>query len=383
MLALTAKTSGDDMNSPPKDVDQILPYGEMLRGFLEQPFVSKADLKELLRRRGVFICGSEKNHTIPILMTTLLSPDEFDWLLECQQTREDNIKIITQTIPWSSDKSIIETLPDNFQLSAICEDTFANYNVVGSPNFTVIDGNHNHLKIEFDVERTDMTKNWSTTKNKFAGFVELEQDVKSKKLKIVIGHTASETKSVGSKATTALINHFKTAGVVKSTDQVKKILFSSFSNDNRIKFLMDITQDSASQSLAFEDILDIEVSPDQHAILPEGIKWMQERIEDLRINGKAIHKTFFVQEHQYHKYLHLHNIEAQYQFSFGVYKGICIVGLGFPEYSKGKNLDSELEINVKSITIMNHTKGLIKSDIKKEILKEIETIKMLVVDNYL
>jgi len=371
------------MNSQQKDVDQILPYGEMLRGFLEQPFVSKSDLKELLRRRGVFICGSEKNETIPILMSSLLSPDEFDWLLECQKTREDNLKIITQSIPWSSEKPIIDALPDDFQLSSLCQDTFANYNVVGSPNFVVLDGNHNHLKIEFDVERTDMTKNWSTTKSKFSGFIELEKYEDTKKLKIVIGHTASETKTVASKASTALIMHFKTAGMIKNTDQVKKILFSNFSNESRIKFLMDITQDSTSHVLAFEDIVDIEVSPDQTKSLPEGIQWMEKRIEDLRINGKALHKTFFVEDHQYHKYLHLYNVEAQYHFQIDCFKGMCVVGLGFPEYSKGKNLNSELEVNVKSITYENNVHGLIKTDIKKEILKEIESLKMLVIDNYI
>lgn len=370
------------MNSQPLDIDQILPYGEMLRGLLEQPFIGKRDLKELLRRRGVFICGSEKNDTIPILMSTLLSPDEFNWLLECQKTHEDNLKIITQTIPWDSTDSILNVLPEDFQLAFVCQDMFANYNVVGSPNFVIIGNNKNHVKLEFNVERNDMTKSFCTTKSLFSGFVDMEHDVNSKQLKIVLGHTAIETKTVASKASSALIKHFKEVGAVKPTDFVKKILFSSFNNESRIKFLLEITQNSISQITPFEDILDFEIAPDSTMPLPEGIQWMENKIEDLKINGKTLHKTFFLQDDKYHKYLHLHNIEAKYHFEIEKFKGMCVVSIGFPEYYRGKNLNSELEVNVKSISFDTPPKGLIKTDIKKEILKEIETLKMSSFDKY-
>lgn len=370
------------MNSQPKDVDQILPYGEMLRGFLEQPFIGKRDLKELLRRRGVFICGSEKNDTIPILMSTLLSPDEFDWLLECQKTHEDNLKIITQTIPWNSADPLLNALPEDFQLSFVCQDIFANYNVAGSPNFVVIGGDKNHIKLEFNVERTDMTKNFSTTKSLFTGFVDMEHDPKTKKLKIVLGHTATETKSVANKASSALIKHFKEIGAIKPTDDIKRILFSSFCNESRINFILEMTQHSTSQTLPFEDILDFEVAPDSTMTLPEGIQWMEKKIEDLKINGKALHKTFFLQDDKYHKFLHLHNIEAKFHFEIETFKGMCVVGIGFPEYCRGKNLNSELEVNVKSISFDVSPKGVIKTDIKKEILKEIEILKMLAFDKH-
>ena len=80
------------MNKQPLTINQMLPHGEMLRGFLEQPFLQKSDLKDVLRSHGVFTCNTEKSDSIPILMMTNLSPSEFDLLREAQSSREDNPK---------------------------------------------------------------------------------------------------------------------------------------------------------------------------------------------------------------------------------------------------------------------------------------------------
>lgn len=41
-------------------IDKILPYGELIRGFANQPFISKGDLKKSLRDRGIFFHHQKK-----------------------------------------------------------------------------------------------------------------------------------------------------------------------------------------------------------------------------------------------------------------------------------------------------------------------------------
>jgi len=98
------------MHKVPDNIDLLLPYGESLRAFVEQRFILPGDLRRTLRRRGIFQTRSEKNDTIPLLVCGLLSPEEFDLLRECQATAEDNPKTSTQTIAWSSNRSILEVL---------------------------------------------------------------------------------------------------------------------------------------------------------------------------------------------------------------------------------------------------------------------------------
>ena len=66
------------MNRSNVDIERFLPQGEMLRGFLEQPFLGKSDLSSLLKLRGVFVCQNEKRDTIPWITNLLISPAEFD-----------------------------------------------------------------------------------------------------------------------------------------------------------------------------------------------------------------------------------------------------------------------------------------------------------------
>ena len=42
------------MRRRPTEINHFLPFGEMLRTFVEQSAISKGDLSKLLRARGVF-----------------------------------------------------------------------------------------------------------------------------------------------------------------------------------------------------------------------------------------------------------------------------------------------------------------------------------------
>jgi len=297
------------MNKEPIDIDKILPFGEMLRGFMEQSFISKSDLKNTLRQRGVFTSSNEKQDSIPILVTTVLSSDEFDSLRECQNSKEDNPKVITQSVKWESSDSLLDSLPELFDINSILDLEFSNFSVAGSPNFVPIDGNPDHLKMEFDIEREDLARNWASNKSHFSGSLELQRvtsgsDVTKSVLMLIITHTADETKYVGQKTTQSIVRHFKNK--VSESARIEKILFSKFSNSNRIKYFMSLTKEIKSEMFSFVDIVDIEFSPDKEKTLPESMQWMQKRIEDLKINGQTLHKTSFLGESDHHDYILLY-----------------------------------------------------------------------------
>ena len=62
------------MNTEHKDIQKILPYGEQLRGFANQKYITPAELNRILRERGIFALTSDKDFTVPLLQTLLLSP---------------------------------------------------------------------------------------------------------------------------------------------------------------------------------------------------------------------------------------------------------------------------------------------------------------------
>ena len=50
------------MNTLHKDINKIIPFGEFLRGFINQRYITTADLAQILRERGIFVLNQEKRH---------------------------------------------------------------------------------------------------------------------------------------------------------------------------------------------------------------------------------------------------------------------------------------------------------------------------------
>jgi hypothetical protein len=365
------------MKKEPEDIQQFLPYGEMLRGFMEQSFIGKGDLKNLLRNRGVFTSQSEKSDVIPILSATILRPSEFDLLRETQNSKEDNPKIITQTVEWSSSKTIFDALPEALNFPAILNLEFNNYRLVGMPEFTPAGKDLDKVKLDFTVERIDYAKSWSQTSNEFHGSLEIQKMEVGGDIKIVITHTASETKQVASKVASSLIRHFKDEGFIDPSAELEKILFSRLSNADRIRYLLSLARNPSSLILHFQDIVNLEFSPDPSIPLPEGIDWMEKKIQDLKLNGNELHKTLFFKNQSYYDYLHLYQIDSKFKFDTQGLPGSCVISIGFPDYGRVKNLDAEMEVKIRSIDFDFPPKDNSRISIKKILLKEIEDQKII------
>jgi len=364
------------MNKEPEDIEQILPYGELLRGFMEQSFVGKGDLKDVLRNRGIFTRNTEKHDTIPILSSTILSPSEFDYLRECQNSKEDNPKIITQTIEWQSEETLFDSVPERLDINSVLDLEFSNFKVVGSPNFVPVDGNPDCIRMDFSVEREDMSKNWATNRSVFPGSLELKRIEEEGEIKLVVTHTANETKYVASKVSTSLVKHFKDRGYIDPSKNIEKILFSRFTNPNRIIYLLSLTESCNSIMLNFVDIVDIEFSPDTNNPLPQGIDWMEQKIEDLKLNGNALHQTFFFRDKSYYDFLNLYKVDSKFKFDVRGLTGECVISVGFPDYGRTKNPDAEMEVNIRTMSFDITPRGVSKAEIKQTLLKEIEDQKV-------
>ena len=166
----------------------------------------------------------------------------------------------------------------------------------------------------------------------------------------------------------------------------RAILFSSFTNKNRIDFLFSITKSLDSSYLDFVDIVDVKFSLDTTEDLPEDIEWMQKEIENYKLNGKKLHRTLFLNKNN-HNIIHLYNIDAEFNFDIKLndieLKGKCVISIGFSSYETNKdNTDSEIEINVKSLSLENNNKKCSKSEIKQRLLKEIENQKIINFEKY-
>lgn len=335
-------------------IKTFLPYGEELRALLVHSELSEFALKTMLNEKGIFLDLYEKNNTVPALMTMILSPLEYEMLLEKQSLKEDKVKYRTLKLPWNSDENLINSIPENLQLNELIEASTAykpNIHVVGSPQFKMVDKNPNKLELSFDIERNNFARGWDERKTFHRGSLTIEKrDSGTLELVLKKTHTAKETNQVGELVLKHLKNHFKEKKMVEKEVDFERIQFNHFSNANRVQFFWGFTND-LDRLLKFERITQLSVYPDSEQDPPKELQEFLMGIKNLKINGSALQEHVLISNKHYHEKIIFGSITIRYRFEMAEAYGYCDVEFAFPDYEDRQRKDSEFQFNIQRILL--------------------------------
>ncbi|MRS22071.1 hypothetical protein GJV08_23115 [Enterobacteriaceae bacterium RIT692] len=352
----------------------ILPSGDNLKTILSQNKISKADVKSLLRQRGVFFSNDEKSNTVPHLMKTLISPNELNKLLENLKTKEQSSKISMRTLEWNSDESLIDAIGDGVDLSELIDDPFTNYEISYLSDFYV---QSNLVALDFQVKRTDLMSGWNETEQFFTGRIELEKkegQTDKVEVNISINHTSNETKIIADKILKKLNKHLKENGHIKQDAEILKIQFNHFTNESRIAFLNDLSESHIQNEFYFKKIIDVDFHPDEEASFPADMKWLEKNIEEFKLKGTLSDSIFF-RNKDLHPSLKITKLVANYTMQDIDYDAECKISYEFPDYATKKNQSAELVIDFRSFNGKGASNTKINS-IKSAIMKILESRKI-------
>ncbi|KJZ24105.1 hypothetical protein TW82_18540 [Pseudoalteromonas fuliginea] len=83
-------------------------------------------------------------------------------------------------------------------------------------------------------------------------------------------------------------NHIK-------NEAIEKILFGSFSNENRINFLLAMAK-SDEMYLYYKDMKKVHMAPDEdvEGIIPDEIALFEKKINDLMFKGKSLDSSIYL-----------------------------------------------------------------------------------------
>jgi hypothetical protein len=363
------------MNTEHKDINRIIPYGENLRGFIQQKFISSAELHKILKGRGIYSLSSDKEYIVPLFQTLLLSPEEFDLIREAFSSKEDNKKIISRDIVWINDANIFSPDLRNLDIGEVNEYLKKNLptcTLERPIKLSLVEENPNHVKAEFTLKRVDRNKAWYEQTNIFSGSFQFIKDTNSKG-RVIIEHTAHETKLLAEFAIKQQIKRYKSKGCIPEEAVLRKIIFDAFENAERFDFFFQLTSKISSDFLEFEAIKDVSIQPEE-AVSESDIKWM-EKIKKLALTGEDLDKKFFIHDKKYHRDLKLWSMDSSFKYSYKGHEGVVRVNFGFPDFENGKNEKSEFEINISTLTPSSQTNFPTRSILKKKFLSEIDRIK--------
>lgn len=317
----------------------FFPYGLQLKSLLVGSMLTESDLKRCLEQRGVFVPSSDKDTTVPLLMTLLLSPAEFGGLKQNQLTHEDNLKHFTRYLEFSTnDYSLLEVLENN-NLNRDIFPIHRNYEVTNAPAFR---GNTDRIEMEYEIERKNPTKDWSEAKTMHTGRVIIEKA--GRKAKLQVEWSAPETKDLSNRILGDIRRQIVAKGFAANDARLESIVANTFSNAERTHRLLAFTAGDPSGKLKLSKVSNVNFGPDTTVErLPESIAWMQKHVWSMLVKGEGLHTLDYFTKEEYRSCLILDMVEASFDFEFKGSKGTCVVVYGFPGYLKNPAHATEFE----------------------------------------
>lgn len=358
------------------NINRFLPFGESLRAILQHDSIKDRERRQLLRMKGVFVNNSDEDSTFPILITSLLSPSEFEFLKDRLQAKEDRDKTINRTFEWETPLSLISAIPDNFNVQEIIKTAFPKYKVIGNPNFKMVEKNPNKISLDFKCETNNYSKAWFRGKNEFKGSVTLERvTTKDNKVQLQIIHTSPETTEIAEKVSKGLERHFKTNGYMNPKKEIQRIVYRDFTNEERIQFLLSMTEGSNVFSYTKATFLDI--GPDPSETLHNDIRWLElAKVRELNINGEKLHELPFLKDKNMHKFMELSEMEIIYDFHLPSVEGSCTIRFGFSGYDFKKRIGNvEFVVDIPKVYPKNEYSTVPIQSIRIQLFKEFEKYK--------
>ncbi len=357
------------------EINKQIPFGASLQEVLNHPSLTDSKLKYFLRSKGVFIENDKPNSTYPILLSTLISPLEFEYIKENIRTKETNRKILSRPLEWHESRDVIEVIPPSLNLKQFLSDEGFKDKIIQQTNFVPIDGDKNRVKMTYKCQTTNYNSGWYRTKNEYDGEIIVEKVNDENKVYLRIIYTSPETYSVGNVGTQKLVEEFKQNGYTKPNAEIERILYSNFNNEERLDFFLSLTKNN--KIFDFQRVTNIEIAPDRtQTLTPEIYKFMTGNVNVLNMDGESLHEHFLIKNRENHKFVEISNIEALYNFSYTGAEGNCVVRYGFLGYFKKRISNIEFSIDISSLNLKPEFRTLNKDKVKSQLLQEFEKFKI-------
>lgn len=351
-----------------KHPDTMLPFGSVLKPLISSSSVlTSSDLKKTLSQKGIFVSSYEKEDIFPLLLTSLLSPIEYEVLKECQKSKETIPKRRSTTYSYISDKELIKTIPDlnKIKLDSLKNFEYENYKITDVSSFYRNGSDNNQFQLNYKIKRTDLSKDWYEQVNIYEGAIELAVSPIDKKLTISTEHSTDETKEINKLLVREVATTLKKESVIEN-DTGYVIKFGDFSNEDRIKYLLSFANDTLDETntFSFDEITDIEISIDSKSDLPTDFQWMEDKVSNIKFQGTALHETDILKEDTYHSSLIISSLKIDYKFTINSGKGSCTFEIEFPKKRGNSIPETDSEFIFKLINIKYEKKVNTKSSQK-------------------
>lgn len=356
---------------------EFLPQGDRIRQLIVKSNITEAGLNLLLKEKGVFLGRSEKNSSVPILMKSLISPNDFESLYTIQKNKEEKIKHRTASIQCKKEFELSKIFNQPFDINQEIRSRHTyqpNYKVLGNPSFYFED--KNVATLNYRVERENLLNDWTDNKTIHEGSVILKKSTDGNiQITVQQNSTSKETLEVNQIMSLYVKEILEKKSLISKNDTFVTIRFNDFTNENRIKFLYSFTKDFSIYT-KFKSLTDLNLNLDPNVESEDDLEKFLAEIENLKLKGKELQNHVFLTTNTYHPKLLFASVKFRHRLDYLGVKGTLIITSSFPDYVRRKNEFAEFQIQLDFILPNVKKRNTVESKIRNKLLPFLEDIKL-------
>ena len=320
-----------------------LPYGDMLKPFLDSDAIKSEYLKLFLQEKGIFFRTADKTRIIQLMTSMLFSPADIESLVAYAEIK--NKPLEANTIHYSlvdSNINISESLSNiNLNQSAIKEGLKAN---VLSFDVTKPTNNNEELVIKACVEQCNPNRQALVSKVMSTAQVIVKKDPVTKKLEITKEHNSKPARIVTEKIAKQVAEQLIQRNTIEELSV--EVFFSKFTNIERINFLLSYTNIESSSVFKGFNVKSFKYMFDELAELPE--EYLDKKGKELKfdLKGKHLDQIKELQEESLKNIIFCESMAISYRFNYRGVSGYYFVVLNFSNALNNKPVPDGL-FNIK------------------------------------
>jgi hypothetical protein len=356
----------------------FLPQGDRIRQLLVKSNITDAGLNLMLKEKGVFLGRSEKNNSVPVLMKSLISPDDFESLYAIQKHKEEKIKHRTSTIKCKQEFDLADIFKSPIDINKEIENRHTyqpSYKVIGSPSFYFDD--NNVAKLDYRVVRENLLNDWTDNKTIHEGSIILKKSTEGDiQITVQQNSTSKETLEVNQIMSTYVKEVLEQKTIIDKKDAFVSIRFNDFTNENRIKFLYAFCKDFCIYA-KFKSLTDLNLNLDPNVKSEEDIEKFLAEIDNLKLKGKELQNHVFLTSNTYHPKLLFGAVKLRFEIKYKGIDGTLILSASFPDYVRRKNEFGEFQFQLEFVLPNVKRRFTAESDLRNKLLPFLEDLKMI------
>lgn len=303
-----------------------LPYGDMLKPFLDSEAIKAEFLKLFLQEKGIFFRTADRTKIIQLMTSMLFSPADIESLIAYAEIK--NKPLEANTIRYSlvdNNSNISETLSNiSFNHSVIKEGLKAN--ILSFDVKKPINSNE-EIFVKAIVEQCYPNKQALVSKVLSTAQVIVKKDPTTNKLEITKEHNSKPARIVAEKIAKQVAEQLIQRRTIEEFSA--EIRFSDFTNTERINFLLSFTNIESSGVFKRFNAKSFKYMFDETANLPEEYSDKIGKELKFDLKGKHLDQIKELQEESLKNILLCESMAISYRFNYRGISGYYYVILNF------------------------------------------------------